>query len=196
MDTAVRRVVLIVAVLNFGYFVVEFIIARLIGSVSLFADSVDFLEDTSVNLLVYFAFAWTPRARATVGGALAFVILVPAIATVWTAVQKILHPVSPEFTAFSLAAAGALVVNLGCAILLAGHRQHPGSLVRAAWLSARNDSLANIGMIIAAVIGLIFTTGWPDIVVGILIGLLNADAARAVWRTARAERLAIGESEP
>ena len=51
-------------------------------------------------------------------------------------------------------------------------------------------------MIIAAVIGLIFTSGWPDIVVGILIGLLNADAARAVWRTARAERLAIGESEP
>ena len=44
-------------------------------------------------------------------------------------------------------------------------------------------------MIAAAVAGLLFASGWPDIVVGILIGLLNADAARAVWRIARAERL-------
>jgi len=195
-DAAVRRVVLIVALLNFGYFVIEFTVARLIGSVSLFADSVDFLEDTSVNLLVFFAFAWSRRARATVGGVLALVILVPAVATVWTAVQKILQPTPPEFTAFSLAATGALVVNLGCAILLARHRQHPGSMVRAAWLSARNDSLANIAMILAAVVGLISTSGWPDIVVGLIIGLLNADAARAVWRTARAERLALDAGEP
>ncbi|MBG6054858.1 Co/Zn/Cd efflux system component [Salinibacterium sp. CAN_S4] len=194
-DVAVRRVVLIVAALNFGYFVVEFTIARIIGSVSLFADSVDFLEDTSVNLLVFFALAWSRRTRATVGGALAFVILIPALATVWTAAQKIMQPTPPEFTAFSLAATGALLVNLGCAILLARHRQHPGSMVRAAWLSARNDSLANIAMIVAAVVGLIFTSGWPDIIVGVLIGLLNVDAARAVWRTARAERLTIGESE-
>ena len=38
-----RRTVLLVALLNLGYFAVEFVVARLIGSVSLFADSVDFL---------------------------------------------------------------------------------------------------------------------------------------------------------
>jgi Co/Zn/Cd efflux system component len=39
-----------VALLNFGYFTIEFGIALAIGSVSLFADSIDFLEDTFVNL--------------------------------------------------------------------------------------------------------------------------------------------------
>ncbi|MGC2087778.1 MAG: cation transporter, partial [Bradyrhizobium sp.] len=43
---AVRRTVITVAVLNLLYFGVEFAVALRIGSVSLFADSVDFLEDT------------------------------------------------------------------------------------------------------------------------------------------------------
>ncbi len=44
-----RRAVLVVALANLAYFFVEFAVARRIGSVSLFADSVDFLEDTAVN---------------------------------------------------------------------------------------------------------------------------------------------------
>jgi Co/Zn/Cd efflux system component len=175
--------------LNFAYFAVEFTVAQIIGSVSLFADSVDFLEDTSVNLLVFFALAWSPRARSRVGRGLAIVILIPAAITLWTAIVKILDPVPPEFVPFSITALGALVVNLTCAVILVRHRSHPGSLPRAAWLSARNDSLANIAMLVAAVAGLALTSGWPDIVVGILIGLLNADAARAVWRAAKAEQL-------
>lgn len=50
--TDLRRVVLFVALLNLGYFGVEFAVALAIGSVSLFADSIDFLEDTSINFLI------------------------------------------------------------------------------------------------------------------------------------------------
>lgn len=45
MESGLRRIVLLVALLNLGYFGVEFVVALKIGSVSLFADSVDFLED-------------------------------------------------------------------------------------------------------------------------------------------------------
>jgi Co/Zn/Cd efflux system component len=41
-----------VAALNLAYFGVEFAVALKIGSVSLFADSVDFLEDAAVNFLI------------------------------------------------------------------------------------------------------------------------------------------------
>jgi Co/Zn/Cd efflux system component len=41
-----RRIVLVVALLNLSYFFVEFTVALVAGSVSLLADSVDFLEDT------------------------------------------------------------------------------------------------------------------------------------------------------
>lgn len=48
---ALRRAVAWVAALNLAYFFLEFTVARAIGSVSLFADSIDFLQDTAVNLL-------------------------------------------------------------------------------------------------------------------------------------------------
>jgi Co/Zn/Cd efflux system component len=62
-------------------------------------------------------------------------------------------------------------------------------MARATWLSARNDAFANVAIILVAVVTIWFPTGWIDIVVGIAIGLLNADAARAVWRAARNEAL-------
>jgi Co/Zn/Cd efflux system component len=43
-DEGLRRVVARVALLNLAYFGVEFSVALAIGSVSLFADSIDFLE--------------------------------------------------------------------------------------------------------------------------------------------------------
>ena len=61
----------LVALLNLAFFGVEFAVALHIGSVSLFADSVDFLEDASVNFLILFALAWSIRTRARVGMMLA-----------------------------------------------------------------------------------------------------------------------------
>lgn len=55
IDQNLRRVVRLVAVLNLAYFGIEFAVALVIGSVSLFADSIDFLEDASINLLILVA---------------------------------------------------------------------------------------------------------------------------------------------
>ena len=56
---ALRRAVRFVALLNLGYFGVEFTVALGIGSVSLFADSIDFLEDTAINGLILVALSRT-----------------------------------------------------------------------------------------------------------------------------------------
>lgn len=182
-----RRVVLVVAFLNLAYFAVEFTVALAIGSVSLFADSVDFLEDALINLLIFASLPWAASRRRVVGSVLAFVILVPAIATVWTVISKILDPSPPAPVPLTVTALGALIINLSCAVLLVRHRHHSGSLTKAAWLSARNDSLANLAIIAVGVLTFWVATGWLDIIVGIGIAVLNADAARAVWKAARAE---------
>lgn len=186
MDT-LRRVVVIVAALNLAYFGVEFAVALAIGSVSLFADSVDFLEDALINFLIFVALPWPARRRRLVGSILAFVILIPALAAIWTAVAKILDPYPPAPVPLTVTAIGALIVNLACALLLVRHRHHAGSLTKAAWLSARNDAIANLAIIAVGVATAWFATGWLDIVVGLGIALLNADAAREVWTAARRE---------
>ncbi|MEY2723623.1 MAG: hypothetical protein RIR93_439, partial [Actinomycetota bacterium] len=78
---------------------------------------------------------------------------------------------------------GALIVNFTCAFLLAKFRQNQQSLVLAAYLSARNDAIANIAVIAAGVTTFFWLSPVPDLVIGISIGMLNADAAVKVWRS-------------
>lgn len=190
-----RRTVLLVALLNLGYFGIEFVVALRIGSVSLFADSVDFLEDASVNLLIWTAFAWSLKARARVGMGLAAILLVPALATLWAAWNKFHAPLPPAPIPLSITALGALAINLSCALMLARYRAHRGSLTRAAFLSARNDALANIAIIAAALVTVFYPSAWPDLVVGLGIMAMNADAAREVWQAARDEHRSAIEAE-
>ncbi len=180
-----------VALLNLAYFGIEFAAAQAIGSVSLFADSIDFLEDASVNFLVIAAISWTARSRGRVGIALAGILLVPTIATLWTAWEKLALPVAPNAALLALTGAGAFAVNLACALMLARYRNHRGSLTKAAFLSARNDVLANIAIIAAGLTTAhLWHSGWPDLIVGLGIAGLNARAASEVWLAARQERRA------
>ena len=183
-----RQTVLLVALLNLAYFGVEFAVAISIGSVSLFADSVDFLEDASVNLLIAVALSWSALNRARLGMALAGILLVPALATLWTAWQKVALPVPPAPIPLSLTGAGALAVNLVCALMLARFRSRGDSLTRAAFLSARNDAFANVAIVLAGFLTLATISAWPDLIVGLGIAVLNADAAHEVLAAARKER--------
>ena len=168
--------------LNLAYFGVEFAVALAIGSVSLFADSIDFLEDASLNFLILMALGWSA---------------LPARAwaccwrqSCWCPASRRCGPPGRSSRAGRAGAraavagrAGALAVNLACALLLA-YRRHGGSLTRAAFLSARNDVLANVA-IIAGVVTAATLSAWPDLVVGLGIALMNAGAAREVWQAAR-----------
>lgn len=184
-----RRTVAVVAILNLAYFGVEFTTAQRIGSVSLFADSIDFLEDASINLLIVVALGMSKLWKARVGMALAGILLIPAAVTLWTAWQKLLEPVAPDPLPLSLVGLGALVVNLTCALLLVRFRTDRGSLSRAAFLSARNDASANVAIIVAGLVtAFVFRSAWPDLIVGLGIAAINADAAREVFAAARTER--------
>jgi len=184
-----RTAVLWVAALNLAYFGVEFTTALAIGSVSLFADSVDFLEDASINILIAVAIGWTARRRAFLGMVLAMILLIPALAGLWTAWQKLASPVPPAPLPLTLTGIGALAVNLCCAFILARFRDHRGSLTKAAFLSARNDAFANIAIIAAGgITAFLWQSAWPDLIVGVGIAIMNADAAREVWEAAHDER--------
>ena len=110
-DEGLRRVVARVALLNLAYFGVEFSVALAIGSVSLFADSIDFLEDTSVNFLILIALGWSARTLAFGHGARWH----PAHSGTGHALDglgQIPASVPPAPLPLSLTGAGAMAVNL------------------------------------------------------------------------------------
>jgi Co/Zn/Cd efflux system component len=127
---------------------------------------------------------------------LSAILLLPAgafLVTLWT---KIAAPVPPEPFLLTVTGLGALAINLFCAFLLAKVRLVHGSLTRAAFLSARNDAIANLGIITAGLVTAGWHSVWPDIAVGMAIAWMNLDAAREVWEAARDEHAIARSGRP
>lgn len=190
------RAVLFVALANLTYFFVEFIVALNIGSVSLLADAVDFLEDAAINILVLIALGWSALNRSRLGKVLSISMLLPAGFAIWQGVQKILDPVAPDSLPLALAAVAGLSVNLASALTLMKHRNSGGALITAAWLFTRNDAFVSAAILTMALITFWVQSGWPDLVLGLGILLLNLDAAKKVWDASEHEGLEAKYSDP
>ena len=182
------KAILMVALLNFGYFFVEFFVALNITSVSLFADSIDFLEDAFTNFLILIGLYLTLENRIRLGYLLIGIIFIPSLFTLVFAINQFINPIVTNGYSLSLYAFGALIINIFCAFLMAKFKQADNSLLITAFYSARNDALANIAMIIAGVITLYTTSYYPDLIVGILIFLLNLDASKAIYEQMKKEK--------
>lgn len=132
-----RKTVAIVATLNLLYFFVEFTFAQIFGSLSLLSDSLDFLEDASINILIFIAFAWSVVARKVLSYVLAFLLLIPGALFIYSAISRLNEPVVPNGRGMSIIGIGALIINLYCAYILIKHKTEEGGLAKAAYLSAR-----------------------------------------------------------
>ena len=77
--------------------------------------------------------------------------------------------------------------------LVSGLREGDAN-VRSVWLCTRNDMIANLAVLLAA-IGVFGTkAGWPDIAVASIMALLGLSAARDIIGRARAEIRGLGTS--
>ncbi|WP_395400851.1 hypothetical protein ACHMW6_24965 [Pseudoduganella sp. UC29_106] len=80
----------------------------------------------------------------------------------------------------------ALLANGGVALLLYAYRQGDANM-RSVWLCTRNDAIGNVAVMLAAV-GVFGTgSGWPDLAVAAVMGLLGVTAGYTVVRHALAE---------
>ena len=86
-----------------------------------------------------------------------------------------------------MVAFGALIVNCLCTFILIRFKNFSGSLTRGAFLSARNDALANIAIILTGIITFFYPSIWPDIVVGIFIAYIRAESALEIFNKAMKE---------
>ena len=78
MVDALKPIVLRVAALNLAYSAIESYFAQQYNSVALFSDSLDFLEDASVNLLIFLAFSMAVIWRKRLSYVFAFLLLLHA----------------------------------------------------------------------------------------------------------------------
>lgn len=187
MSEPLKSIVARVAILNLSYFAIEFYFAQRFNSVALFSDSLDFLEDASVNILIFLSFSLAVIWRARLSYIFAFLLLLPGCSFLYNALQQIAKPITPNGDGMSIVGLGALCVNIYCAIILNKFKEIKGGLAKAAYFSARNDAIANVLIIIAGIVTLFWLSAIPDLIVGSMIFLMNADSARAILKAANRE---------
>ena len=182
-----KKAVFLVAILNLIFFFIEFTVALNIRSVSLLADSIDFIEDTSINFLIFFAVSLSLVKRAKISIFLSIIMMLPGFVAIWAVWKQIIYQQPPEPIELSIVGFGALVVNCLCTYILIKFRNYSGSLTKAAFLSARNDAIANITIIIAGIITIFHPSVWPDILVGLFIAYIRTESALEIFIKARDE---------
>ena len=188
-----KKAVFLVAVLNLIFFFIEFTVALNIRSVSLLADSIDFIEDTSINFLIFFAVSLSLVKRAKISVFLSIIMMLPGFVAIWAVWKQIIYQQPPEPIELSIVGFGALVVNCLCTYILIKFRNYSGSLTKAAFLSARNDAVANFTIIFAGIITIFYPSIWPDILVGLFIAYIRTESALEIYKKARSELKNIQE---
>lgn len=185
-DARYSRALRVALAVNAAMFFAEVLAAWRSGSVSLLADSIDFLGDAinyGVSLSVL-GMALAVRARAALLKAIcmaAFGLFVLGKAA-WNW-QDGAAPVAATMGSVGLA---ALAANVGVAWMLYRFRTGDANM-RSVWICSRNDAIGNLAVMLAA-LG-VFGTGsaWPDLAVAVAMGALALTGAASVARQAWGE---------
>lgn len=181
-----RNILWVALAVNFAMFAVEIGAGLRAGSVSLLADSLDFLGDAgnyAISLWVL-GLGVVLRARAAQFKALSMLLF--GLGVLAAAVWQLLQGEVPNAPTMGVVGSLALLANVGVAALLYAYREGDSNM-RSVWLCTRNDALGNLAVLLAA-LG-VFGTGsaWPDLLVAVIMASLAISAAIQVLRQARGE---------
>ena len=184
-----KKVLYVALAINFIMFIVEVGASFLADSLSLRADSIDFLGDSANYAISLFVLDHSRRTKSVASLTKAGSMF---LFGVWVLGQAIYHvfvesvPVPETMGILGVIALGA---NLFVAVMLYKFRGDDSN-AQSVWLCTRNDVVGNIAVIIAAAGVFVSGTMWPDLVVA---GIM---AALAIQSSLFVVRLALKEMAP
>jgi cation diffusion facilitator family transporter len=169
--------------INATMFGVELAAGIAAGSVALVADSLDMLGDALVYGFSLYAVARGLREKAVAALLKGGIMAAFGFTVLLQAVYRALHPEAPVVELIGVIGMVALLANGSCLALLWRHRADDINM-RSVWLCSRNDIIANVSVLVAAVGVWTFHSAWPDILVGTGLAILFFRSSVQVIRDA------------
>ncbi|MCB1405017.1 MAG: cation transporter [Rhodobacteraceae bacterium] len=181
-----KRALIAVIGLNAALFAVEMTAGALAGSRALQADALDFGADalTYALSLAVIGRAVTTRARVAQLKGLSL-----ALMGVWIlglAIKDALAPGLPRAEVMGVVGFLALAANVASVLILMRWREGDAN-VRSVWLCSRNDAIGNVAVMGAAMLVAVLNSGWPDLIVAILMAGLFLNSSVQILRKAQDE---------
>lgn len=165
--------------INAVMFVIELTAGWLAQSTGLIADSLDMFADAAVYGVALYAVGRSVRTKLQAAHFSGWLQLLLALGVLTEVGRRFVfgsEPVSALMMGFGLV---ALAANVWCLLLIARHR-HGGAHMKASWIFSANDVIANAGVILAGLLVAWTGSRYPDLVIGLIIGLIVLNGARRI----------------
>jgi Co/Zn/Cd efflux system component len=180
-----RRLLWVVLCINGAMFLVEFIAGITARSTALLADSVDMLGDAIVYGVSLYVVARGAVWQARVARLKGLIMAAFGVGVLAQVVTKLLHGLHPNADTMGVVGSLALAANTVCLVMLWRRRRDDVNM-RSAWMCSLNDVAGNAGVIVAGAAVALTASGWPDILVGLMIAGMFCASATHIIRAAAA----------
>lgn len=181
-----RRLWLVIA-LNAVMFLVEMTAGHVAQSQALQADALDFLGDSLTYGISLAVIGTSVQVRTNAALAKGISLLLMSIWVLSSTVYRVFYVGVPEAQIMGAVGLLALLTNLASVLLLVRYKDGDAN-VRSVWLCSRNDAIGNVAVVFAALGVWGTSSGWPDLVVAMIMACLFLSSAYQIVRQALAER--------
>jgi Co/Zn/Cd efflux system component len=179
-----RRVLHTVLGVNAAMFLVESVAGLMSHSTALLGDSLDMLGDALVYGFSLYVIGRGSRWQARAALLKGIIMAAFGAGVLAQAALTLARGLSPAADVMGVVGLAALAANVACLVLLWRHRGDDINM-RSAWLCSRNDVVANVAVLLAALAVGLSGSSWPDIVIGLIIAGVFGRSALQIVRQAR-----------
>jgi Co/Zn/Cd efflux system component len=153
----------------------------------LFKDGVDWVYDVILYGIAALVFGRDARAEKLAALGIGAVMAVAGLHTLYDLWDKIVRPRPIEFWTLGFAAVSMVLIGFCVVAALFRFRRESNPVIKATWLSARNDAVATFGFAIVGLVARILPVRWPEYVFDVVVACLCFQATWAIWRSVRAQ---------
>lgn len=165
--------------INAIMFVLEFGVGIVAQSTGLIADSLDMFADAAVYCVSLFAVGKAAKLKLKAAHISGWLQLALGLGILLEVLRRVIYGSEPVSTLMMSVGAVALAANITCLMLIFKSRNQ-GAHMKASWIFSANDVLANAGVITAGILVAVTESQIPDLVIGIIIGLVVLNGARRI----------------
>ncbi|MFO7525659.1 MAG: cation transporter [Ignavibacteriaceae bacterium] len=180
-----RKVLWIVLIINFSFFLIEMITGLISKSMGLVADSLDMLADAFVYAISLYAVGGTLQRKKNIARVAGYFQITLAVLGFIEVVRRFIGTETmPDFRTMIIVSVFALIANAVCLYLLMKSKSSDAHM-RASMIFTSNDVIINLGVILAGVLVLWLNSSLPDLIVGSAVFILVMFGAVRILKLAK-----------
>lgn len=185
-DTSQKKVLYLVLVINFLFFVIEMTTGLFSKSMGLVADSLDMLADSFVYGISLFAVGGTISKKKRIAKLAGYFQIILACVGFFEVLRRFFSAETlPNFTTMIIVSIFALVANGICLYLLQKSKSKEDAHMKASLIFTSNDVIINLGVIIAGILVYWLDSNKPDLIIGSVVFILVIQGAFRILKLSK-----------